>query len=307
MNAFQHGSNVLLLLPQGATVQEFNALCVLLDDPDPHVHQAAQERLIQYGPSIVPALRAAIESIHDDDTQQRMTDVVRYFQRKAVDDLRTMVYKANAEGKDIDLEEMFLTLSRFGYPETDEEAVRKELDAIALRVHSLFMKSPQHTELSLLLNVNRAFFEEARFTGADNEHYHNPDNTYVQAILQTRRGIPISLCVLYLLVAERADVVMHGIGMPAHFVVYHPELDIFIDTFGNGAFLSREDCRRFIQGAGFTFEPSMLERVSNVAILLRMIRNLVFAYGKMHNRTWEIEALQELSAAILEIMNQEEE
>lgn len=99
---------------------------------------------------------------------------------------------------------------------------------------------------------------------------------------------------------------LYGVGMPAHFLVFHPELDIFIDAFNNGAFLSRDDCKRFIKSAGFSFEPSMLEKVSNIAILMRMIRNLIFAYSKTDN-AWEIDELHELSATILETMNQEEE
>lgn len=298
-----------IYFPPNGTFKEYEAVCVLLEDPDPRIHRAAQEKLRSYGPAVCPVIRAELEThekLTDPSALALVAEVLHEFQRRALQELIDMVLRSSQTGQDLPLEEMFLALSRFGYPETDEQKVRTLLDDIALRVHALFMKSQQHNELGLLLSMNQAFFEEFHFGGTDDEDYHNPTNTYAHVLILRRTGIPISLSVLYLLVAERADLNVCGVGMPAHFVVYHPELNVFIDSFNKGSFLSQEDCKRFIQGAGFSFEPSMLEKASNTAILLRMIRNLIFAYTK-RNQEWEVEALHELSAAILEAMNQEEE
>ncbi|MCU0427171.1 MAG: transglutaminase-like domain-containing protein [Candidatus Kapabacteria bacterium] len=294
--------------PPHATLKEYEAVRSLLDDPDSRISGAAKEKLRSYGAKISPVLRTDLREniITDPQAITIATAVLRSFQREAIDGLLDMVRECSEARRDLNLEEMFIGLSQFGYPETDAEALRKGLDDIALRVHALFMKSQQHNELGLVLSMNQAFFEESRFSGAADDEYHHPDNTYAHIVMRRRLGIPISLCVAYLLVAERADVGVYGVGMPAHFVVYHPELDVFIDAFGKGAFLSRDDCKRFIRDAGFSFEESMLEKSSNIAILLRMIRNLIFAYTKMQAE-WEVEALHELSATIIEAMNQEEE
>jgi regulator of sirC expression with transglutaminase-like and TPR domain len=293
------------LLPKHVPVSEFQALMELLDDPDETVCRAVRQKLKSYGGSIVPCLRAAWAREVNDHVRYSLLMVIQNFQQESLLELLEMVKDAGDTGKDIDLEEAIILLSRFGYPETSSEGVKQSLDAIALRIHALFMKAQQHSELNLLLSINQAFFEEEQFFGAHDDHYHHPDNSYVFTLLQHKCGIPISLCALYLLVAERAGVSLQGVGMPAHFIVYHPELDIFIDTFNKGAFLSREDCKRFIQGAGFNYDPAMLDRVSNIAILLRMIRNLIFAYTKRHY-DWEVAALQEVSSAIVETMNQED-
>lgn len=292
-------------LPRTVSEKEFRALHSLLDDTDESVCLAVRQKLKSYGGVIAPCLRAIWRTESNEHVRYSLRMVVQSFQQDALFELVDMVKDTNSGTNDIDLESAMMLLSRFGYPETDPASIGQALDAIALRVHVLFMKAPQHNELGLLLSVNQAFFEEAQFAGAEDEAYHHPDNSYAHALLRSKRGIPISLCALYLLVAERAGVGLYGVGMPAHFIVYNPELDIFIDTFNKGAFLSRDDCKRFIQGAGFTYEPSMLDRVSNIAILLRMIRNLIFAYSKSDN-DWEVAALQEISAAILETMNQEE-
>lgn len=293
-------------LPAGSKATEFLAVMSLLDDPDEQVCQAVRRKIISYGRKAVGFLHWHERNDPNPYARQSAKVIIRHFRKEAVDELLEMVKMAKEATHDIDLEASFVLLSRLGYPETDSDEVAKALDDIALRAHALFMKAQQHNELGLLLSLNQAFFEEAEFAGAEDTAYHSPDNTYAQALVKHKRGIPISLCTLYLLVAERVGINLYGVGMPAHFVVYSPELDIFIDAFNKGAFLSREDCKNFIKSAGFTFEPSMLERVSNIAILLRMIRNLIFAYSKSDHE-WEVDALHELSAAILETMNQEEQ
>jgi regulator of sirC expression with transglutaminase-like and TPR domain len=292
-------------LPPRISPGEFRALYALLDDSDERVRLAVRQKLKSYGGVIAPCLRSLERREENPLIKQSCAFVVKSFRQDALLEIMDTVKNAAIANADIDLENALGLLSRFGYPETDPDEIGKTLDALALRVHALFMKSQQHNDLGLLMSVNQAFFEEAQFAGAEDEAYHHPDNSYAHALLKTKRGIPISLCALYLLVADRAGVTLYGVGMPAHFVVYSPELDIFIDTFNKGAFLSREDCRKFIKGAGFVFDPSMLERVSNTAILLRMIRNLIFAYSKTSDE-WEVAALQEISATIVEMMNQEE-
>jgi regulator of sirC expression with transglutaminase-like and TPR domain len=323
------------LLPKHVRTSEFDALLRLLDDTDETVCLAVRQKLKSYGGSIAPCLRLLLPKEKIEESGEILTEVLteiliegeqtildsslqgnehiqdslrlvmESFKQDALLELLDMIKESGDTGKDIDLEAAVILLSRFGYPETSDEAIKQRLDDIALRIHALFIKSPQRSELNLLLSVNQAFFEEEQFYGAMDEQYHESDNSYIFAVLKNKRGIPISLCALYLLVAERAGVNLHGVGMPAHFIVYHPELDIFIDTFNKGAFLSHEDCKRFINGTGFHFEPSMLDRVSNTAILLRMIRNLIFAYTR-HFNNWEVAALQEISSAIVETMNQEE-
>lgn len=292
-------------LPKHVRASEFDALLRLLDDTDETICLAVRQKLKSYGGEIAPCLRAIWATEENQHIRDSLMLVMQSFKQDTLLELLEMVKESSDTGKDVDLEAAVILLSRFGYTETNEDEIKQRLDAIALRIHALFMKSPQQNELHLLLSINQAFFEEEQFFGAMDEHYHEPDNSYIYAVLKGKRGIPISLSALYLLIASRAGVDLEGVGMPAHFVVYHPELDIFIDTFNKGAFLSREDCKRFIQGAGFNYEPSMLDRVSNTAILLRMIRNLIFAYTRQ-GADWEIAALQEVSSAIVETMNQEE-
>jgi regulator of sirC expression with transglutaminase-like and TPR domain len=340
------------ILPQGLRLAEFEAIVKLLDDTDVVVRTSVRERLESFGTSLVPALRLLSGILNKDNENDKneqalslLESIVRRYQTEAIEELLRLIITSAEHGSDPELEPSLVALSAFGYPETSTEAVRERLDAIALRVHALFMKSANRTELGLLMCLNQAFFEEEGFRGALDDTYYNPENTYLHALLHEKIGIPISLSSLYMLVAERAGVVLHGIGMPAHFVVYHPELDVYIDTYNNGAFLTEADCKRFIVEAGFVFDPAMLTRVSNLAIILRMARNLIFAYSRTRdaasaarssmfttdstepaanttagteknmgistgtsaeaNADWKVAVLQEVTSAIIEMMNQE--
>jgi regulator of sirC expression with transglutaminase-like and TPR domain len=292
------------LLPAHVSPSEFEAITHLLDDSDRAVVESVHNKLKSYGGAIVPALQHLYEHEEDAHARDFLLSLIREMRNDALQTLLEHIHERSESGKDIDLEESLILLSKFGYPETNSDEVKERLDALALRVHALYVKAHNPTELGLLLSINQAFFEEEGFSGVqDDDDYHNPDGSYAHRLLQRKRGIPISLSVLYILVAERAGVSLHGVGMPAHFVVYHPELDVYIDAFNNGAFLTYQDCKKFIAGAGFAFEPSMLERATNLAIVLRMLRNLIFAYTKA-DAMWDVAALQEVSHTIIETMNQ---
>lgn len=280
---------------------EFLAITRLLDDPDEQVVRHVRHRLQQYGAASVPLLRHCLTATDNVRAQQTLEEVVHSFQEQALVQLEDMAEQAARLHRDIDLEEAALLISKFGYPETDSERISEQLDDLSLRVHVLFIQVPQPSDLSLLMCINRAFFEEEQFSGEQREYY-NPDNSYLHTLMQYRHGIPLSLAVLYMLVAERAGVDLYGIGLPAHFVVFHPELHVFIDAYNHGMFLSESDCKRFVQGIGFEFQREMLEKVSNRYIVKRMIKNIIHAHS-CRNEPWEAAALQRTLERITEVWN----
>jgi len=138
--------------------------------------------------------------------------------------------------------------------------------------------------------LHHLFFEQEGFRGAWEEEYYHPDSSYAHTVLQTRRGTPLSLSIVYLLLARRIGIDVVGINMPLHFVLYAPELDVFIDPF-------------FIESNRLSFTPSMLQPAPSISIVLRMLRNLVYGYNRM-NRMWESSILQQCIHTILETIEE---
>ncbi|QNN58436.1 tetratricopeptide repeat protein [Diaphorobacter ruginosibacter] len=182
----------------------------------------------------------------------------------------------------IPLLEAAVCISQDAYPQLDVQEVLDEVDQLQLR---LKRSIPPGAEPMRRLNaLNQFFFSELGFSGNLNNYY-DPDNSYLNAVLRTRRGIPISLAVLWLELAQSVNLRVHGISFPGHFLVKAqlPEGQVVIDPT-TGRSLSREELSERID----TFVPNSVDDVDGSAhelsdylraasprqILVRMLRNL---------------------------------
>lgn len=283
---------------------EIKPLLSLLDDTDHTVTTAVQNKLLSYGNRIVPHLYELINSeldieILNNPVIENARAVIRGLQTGALSQFMDSILDAYSEKGDIDIETAAFQLAQFGNPEVDIALYKQKLDTLALRISGLYLNMKNHTELNLLMSLNAVFFEQEDFRGAT-KNYYAPENSYITTLIDSKRGIPISLSLVYMFIAERVGITLHGIGMPLHFLVYHPELNVFIDTFNHGAFISQRDCEQFIKQSGFTYSDTMLRQSTNVNIVSRMMRNLIYAHSK-YNQTWEAETLQETLDEVLRL------
>jgi regulator of sirC expression with transglutaminase-like and TPR domain len=124
--------------------------------------------------------------------------------------------------------------------------------------------------------MQRYFFEIERYKG-NKENYNDPDNTFINRVLDRKLGIPISLSCVYLLVGWRLNLLIHGVGLPGHFIVGHriSRGVIHIDPFNNGRILRRKDCEVLVRNLGHQFSEELLDPTPNDQILARMVGNLI--------------------------------
>ena len=133
------------------------------------------------------------------------------------------------------------SLAQDEYPELDVQQVLADVDQILARLKRRL--APDASGLHRLKILNRLFFEELGFQGNLN-HYHDPENSFLNAVLKTRRGIPISLSVIWLELAQSIGLQAQGINFPGHFLVkvnltYPNEGLVVLDVF-TGRSLTRE-------------------------------------------------------------------
>lgn len=131
--------------------------------------------------------------------------------------------------------------------------------------------------------LRRVLFEDAGFRG-NREAYYEPENSYLDRVLDRRRGIPITLAVLWIEVSRRLSLRAQGIGFPGHFLVRHWAGDSFryIDPFDAGRLLTLENLQtllRTVAGPRAELEVSMLDPIRPRAVLIRVLRNLKHAHG----------------------------
>ena len=186
-----------------------------------------------------------------------------------------------ADDEQFPLLEAAICLAQDDTPGLDVQAVLADIDALAMRLKSRL--APDAPVVHRLRCLNRYFFEELGFAGNVND-YHDPANSYVPHVLARRRGIPITLALLYMEIASHIGLRAEGVSFPGHFLVKLrlPQGEVVIDPF-TGQSLSRDDLEERLdlvrQGSpmGDAFDVSLglfLQAAGPRDIIGRMLRNL---------------------------------
>jgi regulator of sirC expression with transglutaminase-like and TPR domain len=177
--------------------------------------------------------------------------------------------------------EAAVCLGQDEYPEMDVQRALAEVDALLARLkRRLPADAPAMHKLRLL---NHFFFQDLHFGGNLN-HYYDPDNSYLHRVLERRRGIPVSLAVLWLELAQGLGLAAHGVGFPGHFMVKVnlPQAQVVIDPF-SGQSLSREVLQARLEAwrasHGLPGDSALplghyLQAMPAREIVARMLRNL---------------------------------
>ena len=199
----------------------------------------------------------------------------------ALDYFATLV----AEDASLPLVEAALALAQDAYPQVDIQDALARIDALAQRLRRRIPADA--VALQRLRWLNRFFFEELGFAGNLN-HYDDPDNSYLHRVIETRRGIPITLAVLYIELATQIGLAASGVSFPGHFLVKmrmhngQRAGEVVIDPF-SGHSLSREELDerlapyKRLRGLPSDFETPLglfLQSASARDVLARMLRNL---------------------------------
>ena len=153
------------------------------------------------------------------------------------------------------------------------------LDEIARMGRKLSASFPESAdEATRLAALNKLFFEERGFHGSRGDYYHR-SNSYLNEVIDDREGLPITLSILYLELAQRARLKMEGVGLPGHFVVRHLPAkgdSGLIDVFDGGKVMTRSDAMKKVEAiAGVPLTEEHLKPVTKRQIILRMLTNLL--------------------------------
>ncbi|MGL5795053.1 MAG: SirB1 family protein [Waterburya sp.] len=208
----------------------------------------------------------------------------------------------NKPDEQIDLAKAALCYAQAEYPDLNISKYLGILDAIALEIQPQL--PTERYPLKIIQIINYHLFDCLKFQG-NIQDYYDPNNSFLNQVIDRRVGIPISLSVIYLAIAQRLNFPMIGIGMPGHFLVRpnFKDVGIFVDPFHQGEILFPDDCQaklNQIYQQPVELEPNLLSSVSNKHILARMLTNLKFIY--LHRR--EINKALGIMSGILAIFPQ---
>jgi len=180
----------------------------------------------------------------------------------------------------INLERAALYIAQEEYPDLDVDEYLNALDMMADDVREQL--PIESYPLKILKTINHYLYGNLGFAG-NTENYYDPRNSFLNDVIDRRTGIPITLSLVYLAIAQRLDFPMVGIGMPGHFLIrpIQEDMDIFVDAFSQGEILFPQDCQdrlNQMSGQSVEMQPQFLAAVTPRQFLARMLTNLKATY-----------------------------
>ncbi|HEY3174703.1 MAG TPA: transglutaminase-like domain-containing protein [Candidatus Polarisedimenticolia bacterium] len=199
----------------------------------------------------------------------------------------------------IDLTTAALLIAGEEYADLDVEGYRSRLDALAERARPR-VGAAGGNPFAAIDGLNTFLFDEMGFRGNTKEYF-DPRNSYLNEVLDRKRGIPITLSLIYMEVGTRVGFQVEGVGFPGHFLVRHSSdgRHILIDPFYQGQILVPDDCQRRLvatYGEEVPLEARFFEPVGKKQILARVLHNLKGIYLKADDHERALSAIERLLA-----------
>jgi regulator of sirC expression with transglutaminase-like and TPR domain len=193
-----------------------------------------------------------------------------------------------------------IAISMHALEGVDSRQIDRQLSQLARRVRR---RVRGRQKQALLAHLHEVLFEEQRFRGNENDYYH-PLNSYIPAVLESRQGIPITLSLIYKVVAERVGIAVEGINSPGHFLtrVYGDGEPMIVDVYRSGRVLTRDEAfdqiERSLQRSTVR-DDSLLVTATNRQWLSRLLNNLQTIFAN-EGRQNDLDAMSELQALLVE-------
>ncbi|UOG73964.1 transglutaminase-like domain-containing protein [Hymenobacter tibetensis] len=259
------------------TNKEIKALISLLDDPE--VAPQIQEKIQTLGESLIPFLEESWEETLDSQQQQRLEDLIHKLQFEGLQQ-RLRVWRDS--GSENLIEGMWL-LNSYQYPDADLQVLNRAIEQLRFEVWTLL--KPEMHPADQVQALNYVLFKAHKFA-ANTQNFHSPANSMLQRVLETRRGNPLTLCVIYLLVAQRLNLPIYGVNLPNLFVLTYRLDDLavepfYINCYNRGLVLSRTDIEHYVAQLNLTPNDIFYEPCSHVDIVRRALRNLQLSFEKL--------------------------
>lgn len=268
--------------------KELKALVSLLDDSDVEVIQHVEDKIMSLGTHIIPYLEFEWESSFNPLLQKRIEELVHTLQFELLKEKLADWKKGGAE----DLLEGMWLINTYQYPDLEYDDLKKELEQIYYEAWLEF-KSEIHPVDQIKI-LNSVLFGKLKF-GANTKNFHSPGNSMLSVVLQTKKGNPISLCVIYILVAQKLKLPVYGVNLPNLFVLTYKQGEnrFYINAFNRGLVFTRKEVDEYIGNLNLPQHDQYYEPCENIDIVSRVLRNLVNAHDKL-GHTDKVQEINEL-------------
>lgn len=279
--------------------KELEALISLLDEPNESIYRTIREKIFSYGAAAIPSLESAWENSFNPDIQHRIEEIIHSIQREELK--KDFISWSQEQSHDLLLGYMLVT--RFQYPDLSLEAITKKAGQISQDVW--LELNNNLTGLEKVKVINHILYDIHKFTGSVS-NMASPENYYINNLLDTKKGSPLALGLLYIIIAQSLKIRILGVDLPRHFILAYlddqsvsdeseagSEVLFYINPFNKGAVFTKNEISLFIKQLKLEPKPEFYHPCDNPTILRRLMNELIFIYEQSGN-TQKAEDLKEL-------------
>ena len=244
------------------------ALINLLDDPDEEIVSHVHSKICSLGEPILPLLESSWENLEMSFVhQEKIEKIIHEIQFEAIKS-KLFSWKKSSENN---LIEAWIHISKWQYPGLDSELLHSKINAIK---QDVWMEiNNQQTAFEKVKIINKIFYQRYQFKG-DSKNYHSPSNSFLNTVLETKHGNPLSLSILYSTIAQSLNIPIYGVNLPNHFILAYMDENkvnellgnitnsgvfFYINAFSEGSILYENDIRKFVADLKIPDEKSFYE------------------------------------------------
>ena len=282
---------------------EIQALISLLDDPDEKIYTQIETKLISMGEEVIPHLESAWEyeswGVSFQDRIENIIHIIQYEQVKE----RLSNWSNNGTH---DLLKGMILVAQYQYPDLDENRIFEQIENIEKDIWLELNETL--TALEKVRIINHILFEVHGYS-SNVKSFHSPQNSFINEVLNSKKGNPISLSILYSIIAQKHGIPLIGVNLPKHFILAYrddfmvdlrPDGDIkvlfYVNPFSRGAVFSKREVDDFLKQLDIEPKPEYYLPCSNIEIMQRVLNNLIYSYEKLgySDKVAELKELKEL-------------
>ncbi len=255
---------------------ELKALVSLLEDEDEEITDHVEQKILSLGSPVIPFLEQEWEKNFNPLLQKRIEDIIHHLQ---FEQLQTRLEEWKTSESDNLLKGMWI-ISNYHYPDISYETLTKEFEQLYIEAWTEFKNDLNPFDQIKVLNG--VMYNKLKFR-ANTKNFHSPSNSMINNVLETRRGNPITLCVIYMLVAQRLKLPVYGVNLPNLFILTYKtdSIQFYINAFNKGLIFSKEDIDHYINNLNLVPQDIFYQPCDNISIIQRAFRNLIVSFEKL--------------------------
>jgi regulator of sirC expression with transglutaminase-like and TPR domain len=256
---------------------KIKALIALLDDEDVEVINHVNHEILNLGEEIIPFLEQEWNnSAMYPKMQKRIEDLIHQVNFNTI---RIKLLKWKLEGS-VDIIEAMWLIACYQYPDLSLSDITASINQIYYEVWPEMKEGLTPVEQVNILN--HVLFNKLKF-GANSKNFHAPSNSMLNAVLESKKGNPISLCVIYYAVASKLGLPIYGVNLPNLFILTYKgeNTQFYINAFNKGIIFTKSDIDNYIAQLNITPQPLFYEPCTHNDIVVRVIRNLTVSFEKL--------------------------